>query len=115
MTLMEFLLVTEHALLIEGHVGDAVHAELRSWTMTELKVRNPWRMTTSHRGFKVRSVQHSLIVGRSSRGGTVSARRGTKDLLINELQLTTQLITLPEGRVVDFILATALVGGGRGG
>jgi hypothetical protein len=35
--------------------------------------------------------------------------------LINELQLTTQLITLPEGRVVDFILATALVGGGRGG
>ena len=83
--------------------------------MTELKVRNPRRMNTSHRGFEVRSVQHSLVVGRSSRGGTVGARRGTKDLLINELQLTTQLIALPEGRVVDFILATALVGGGRGG
>ena len=81
MTLMESLLVAEHALRVEGHVGDSVHSELRSRMMTELKVRNPRGMNTSHRGFKVRSVQHSLIVGRSSRGGTVSARRMTKDFI----------------------------------
>ena len=89
MTLMEARLVTEHALLIEGHVRDAVHTGLRGLMMTELEVRKPRRMNALHRRLKVRSGQHSLVVGGSSRGGTVSARRRTEDLLIKELQLTS--------------------------
>ena len=89
MTLVEARVVTKHALRVEGHVGDAIHTRLISLMMTEQEVRKPRRMNALHRRLKVRSGQHSSIVGRSSRCGTVTARRRPEDLLIKELQLSS--------------------------